>query len=81
MEEFTVLFDCICTEILDSVAPLRKKHPKGVSEPWLNDTTRSLRRACRVAERKWKKKTIKILFEMMQDALYKYQRAIFFQTL
>ncbi len=25
VEEFTVLFDCICTEILDSVAPLRKK--------------------------------------------------------
>ncbi len=30
VEEFTVLFDCICTEILDSVALLRKKHPKGV---------------------------------------------------
>ncbi len=87
VEEFTVLFDCICTEILDSVAPLRKKHPKVVSEPWLNDTTRSLRRACRVAERKWKKDKLKISFIMMQDALYKYQRAvksaktIFFQTL
>ncbi len=76
VEEFTVLFDCICTEILDSVAPLRKKHPKVVSEPWLNDTTRSLRRACRVAERKWKKDKLKISFIMMQDALYKYQRAV-----
>ncbi len=87
VEEFTVLFDCICTEILDSVAPLRKKHPKVVSEPWLNDTTRSLRRAYRVAERKWKKDKQKISFIMMQDALYKYQRAVksakthFFQTL
>ncbi len=47
-----------------------------MSELWLNDTTRSLRRACRVAERKWKKDKLKISLEMMQDALYEYQRAV-----
>ncbi|XP_056586108.1 uncharacterized protein LOC130407337 isoform X1 [Triplophysa dalaica] len=76
LEEFMVLFDCICTEILDSVAPLRKKRSKVLSEPWLNDTTRSLRRACRVAERKWKKDKLTISFEMMQYAFCKYQRAV-----
>lgn len=76
VEEFTVLFNSTCTEILDSLAPLRKKRPKVRTEPWLNDITRSLRRACRVAERKWKKDKLKISFEMMQDTLCKYQRAV-----
>ncbi|KAI2646105.1 RNA-directed DNA polymerase from mobile element jockey [Labeo rohita] len=75
VEEFTVLFDSTCTEILDSVAPLKKKRPKE-SEPWLNETTHSLRRASRVAERKWKKDKLEISFEMMEDALRKYQRAV-----
>ncbi|KAI2645456.1 RNA-directed DNA polymerase from mobile element jockey [Labeo rohita] len=75
VEEFTVLFD-YTTEILDSVAPLKKNRPKVQSEPWLNETTHSLRRASRVAERKWKKDKLEISFEMMKDALRKYQRAV-----
>ena len=73
-EELLTLFDWTCSEILDSVAPLRSKRMKPLSEPWLNDFTRSLRSACRQAERRWKK--VQVSFGVLQDTLGMYQRAV-----
>lgn len=42
VEDFTVLFDCNCTEILDSIALLKSKRTKALSELWLNDYKRFL---------------------------------------
>jgi len=50
-DELSTLFDSTCTNILNYVAPFKTVHSKPLSEPWLNDTTRALRRACRQAER------------------------------
>ncbi|XP_055015067.1 uncharacterized protein LOC129410609 [Boleophthalmus pectinirostris] len=49
-EELNTMFNTICTDILDAVAPLVMKRAKPTSEPWLNETTRALRRECRRAE-------------------------------
>lgn len=54
-----MMFNSICTDILECVAPVRIKEQKPKSYPWLNNTTQALRWACRRAERNWKKKTYK----------------------
>lgn len=48
-DDFIAVFNSSCGDLLDLVAPLRIKHPKQVTEPWLNDVTRSLRSTCRHA--------------------------------
>ena len=69
-------FNLTCTQILDTIAPLRKKRTKALSEPWLNDTTKDLRRACRRAERLWKKDNLHVNLEILRDCLLKYQLAV-----
>lgn len=54
-EEITSLFNSTCRDILDLIAPFTTRRPQSVTEPWLNDTTHTLRRTCRWVERKWKK--------------------------
>lgn len=70
------LFNSTCTNILDSVAPLRMKRTKALSEPWLNDTTRAIRCACQQAERRWKKDKLRVSYEILQQYLSDYQRAV-----
>ena len=41
-DNLTTLLNSTCTEILDSIAPLRSKCTKAVPEPWLNDCICSL---------------------------------------
>ena len=48
-EELCSLFNIPCSTIMDS---LKLKIPKPKSLPWLDNTTRALRRDCRKAERK-----------------------------
>uniref|UniRef100_G3PBI9 Uncharacterized protein n=1 Tax=Gasterosteus aculeatus TaxID=69293 RepID=G3PBI9_GASAC len=76
VEELVSIFDATCTEILNSVAPLREKRRKPQKEPWLNVNTRSLRRACRTAERKWKKDKLQVSLQILKDLLHKYQGAV-----
>lgn len=45
VECLITLFNNTCSEISDSVGPLRSKHP------WLKDTTRFLRGTCRITEK------------------------------
>ena len=46
-DELISMFDSTCTLTLDSVAPFTLRRTKVLSELWLNDCTRALRRACR----------------------------------
>ncbi|KAL0163779.1 hypothetical protein M9458_039532, partial [Cirrhinus mrigala] len=62
--------------IMDSVAPYKVMGTKSPSDPWLNDTTRALRRRCRQAECKWKKDRLQVSLEMFRDSLSTYQRAV-----
>ena len=75
-EELISLFNSTCATILDTVAPLKIKKPKPKGSPWLNDTTRALRRDCRRSERRWKHDRLQISFDMLKHNLLKYQEAI-----
>ncbi|KAI2645342.1 hypothetical protein H4Q32_028855 [Labeo rohita] len=73
---FLSSFHTICSQIMDSVAPYKVMGTKSPSDPWLNDTTRALRRRCRQAECKWKKDRLQVSLEMFRDSLSTYQRAV-----
>ncbi|KAI2645502.1 putative RNA-directed DNA polymerase from transposon BS [Labeo rohita] len=73
---FLSSFHTICSQIMDSVAPYKVMGTKSPSDPWLNDTTRALRRWCRQAECKWKKDRLQVSLEMFRDSLSTYQRAV-----
>lgn len=75
-DQLLSIFNFSCTAILDTVAPFRLKRPKTLSEPWLNDSTRALRRLCRQAERKWKKDKLTVSLEVLHACLSDYQRAV-----
>lgn len=45
-------------------------------QQWLNDESRNLRRSCRKAEQRWRKDRLQISYEMLKDALSKYQNAV-----
>lgn len=49
---------------------------KALSEPWLHDTTRAIRRACRQAERRWKKDKLRVSHEILQQYLSDNQKAV-----
>lgn len=69
-------FNSTCSNVLNAVAPLRTFQSKARSEPWIDDSIRSLRRCCRRAERKWKKDRLHVSFEILKDSLFKYQKAV-----
>ena len=69
-------FNTICTFILDTIAPFRPQRTKALSEPWINDTTRTLRQSCRRAERAWKKDKLQVRYEIFRDSQTIYQRAV-----
>lgn len=75
-DELVTIINSTCTTILDSIAPLKTKRKKPVSEPWLNDATRVVRRVCRRAERKWKKDHLHVSLEILRDCLCSYQKAV-----
>ncbi len=58
------------------MAPFRTFQSKTRSEPWIDDSIRSLRRCCRRAERKLKKDRLHVSFEILKDTLFKYQKAV-----
>ncbi|KAI5106744.1 protein lifeguard 3 [Silurus meridionalis] len=63
-------------KIMDSVAPYKVKSTNVPADPWLNDTTRALRRRCRQAERKWKKDRLQVSLEIFKNSLATYQSAL-----
>ncbi|KAF7690683.1 hypothetical protein HF521_012487, partial [Silurus meridionalis] len=75
-DRFLASFHTICSQITDSVAPYKVKSTNVPADPWLNDTSRALRRRCRQAERKWKKDRLQVSLEMFRDSLATYQSAL-----
>ena len=76
LEELLSLFYSSCLTILDSIAPLKLKRAKTMkSYPWLDDNSRTLRRACRIAERRWKKDRLTVSYEIFNDCLRSFQNA------
>lgn len=69
-------FNSVCSSILNSVAPLRVKSVKAKSEPWLNEDTQGLRRACRKAECRWKKNKLLVSYNMLCESLSTYHNAV-----
>lgn len=61
---------------LNSVAPLRAKNGKTKSDPWLNQDTTNLRRACRRAEHRWKRDKLQVSYKILLDTLVTYQNAV-----
>lgn len=71
-EQQLIWFNSTCFDILDSIAPLRKRQQKFKAEPWLNNTTQALRQVCRHAEQKWKKVSLEILCTSLSN----YRKAV-----
>ncbi len=69
------LFNSSCSDILDSIAPLKYKCPKFKSQPWLDDSTHSLGQICQKAERRWKKDHLTVSFEIFRESLVNFQKA------
>ena len=74
-DELLSILNSSCSANLDTTAPLQLKRPKHISQPWLDDTTRSLRQACRTAERKWKKDHLTVSFQIFKNSLATFQTA------
>ncbi|KAK7925857.1 hypothetical protein WMY93_008167 [Mugilogobius chulae] len=72
------LFHSTCSDILDSIAPFRRKSSKSKSkpDPWLNEHTRALRQCCRKAERRYNKDKLQVSLEILRESLSNYQTAV-----
>uniref|UniRef100_A0A3B4X257 Reverse transcriptase domain-containing protein n=1 Tax=Seriola lalandi dorsalis TaxID=1841481 RepID=A0A3B4X257_SERLL len=75
-DELSSWFRSSCQIVLDTVAPLKIRLPKTKCEPWLNDTTRAVRRQCRRAERKWKRDKQQVSFQMLRECWRNYQTTL-----
>ncbi len=56
--------DSLFSSTLDPVVPLRLKIKENSPTPWYNEHTRTLKRAVRQMERRWRKKTKLKLFRI-----------------
>ncbi len=75
VNEHLSIFNNNCSNILNTIAPLKMKKHKHNPIPWHNDTTRSLRQTCRRVERQWKKDRLQVSYEILRDSLSAFQRA------
>uniref|UniRef100_A0A8C6LWY4 Reverse transcriptase domain-containing protein n=1 Tax=Nothobranchius furzeri TaxID=105023 RepID=A0A8C6LWY4_NOTFU len=55
---------------------MRTRRSKVRSDPWISATTRSVRRECRRAERRWKKDKLQISYQIMIDTWARYQKVV-----
>ncbi len=69
------LFHTTCLHILDSIAPLKVKVRRKIANPWLDESTCSIHRECRKAERKWAKDGLQVSYEIYKDLLFTFQSA------
>lgn len=67
-------FYATCSEILDTIAPFKRRSTKPRVDAWLNDSTRALRQRCRQAERQWRKDKLHVSLGILRDSLAHYQR-------
>lgn len=70
------MFNSTCSDILDSVAPIRKISVRPKPQPWFNEVTRASRRECRKAERRWKKDGLQVSLDVFKQSLSTYQSLV-----
>lgn len=75
-EQLTNAFLSTCSDVLDTVAPVRAMRPRPKREPWLCEATRAARQVCRGAERRWKKDGLQISYQILQDSWRNYQKIV-----
>ena len=75
-EGLVTMFNSTCSDILDSVAPFKKRGAKARTQPWWNNVTHTLRQECRNAERKWKKDKLQVSYGILRDFLIQYQLSL-----
>lgn len=73
-EQHLSLLNTACLEVLNTTAPLKPIKSKIKTEPWIDNNIRTLRRACRSAERKWKKDKLQISYEMLKIVLVFFRK-------
>lgn len=75
LNDIVPMFNSICNEIMDTCAPFKIIGVKSKPQPWLNNDTRCLRQVWRKAERQWKKDKLQVSYDILKDAMIKYQKA------
>lgn len=76
VEDNSDSFNFTCTDILDSIAPLRTKRSKPLSEPCLNEYTHTLRHKCSRAERRWENNRSYVSLQVFKDGISVYQGTV-----
>lgn len=76
VEKLLNVFNSTCSDILDSVAPIRKISVRPKPQPWFNEVTQAFRRECRKAERRWKKNGLQVSLEIFKQSLSTYQSLV-----
>lgn len=69
-------FNQKCLTLLNIIALLKPKGIKSKPQPWINYPTRSLRKACRRAKRKWCKDKLQVSYEMLRETLSVYKKVV-----
>ncbi|XP_076854807.1 uncharacterized protein LOC143509873, partial [Brachyhypopomus gauderio] len=77
LERFTEHVETSLRTALDKVAPLRyKRATERRIAPWYNEHTRSLKRAARILERKWRNMKLEVYRLSWKSSLIEYKHAL-----
>lgn len=69
-DELVNMFNVVCANILDAVAPFKLKKHRSCVHPWLNDETILDRNG----EKKWKRGILQISYDCVQECMVHYQK-------
>lgn len=75
-EQLPNVFLSTCSEVLDTVAPIRAMRPRPKPEPWHCEGTCAARRECRKAEHQWKKDGMQVFYQILQESWRNYQKIV-----
>lgn len=72
LDELVNMFNMLCSNILNVIAPFKLKRTRSCAHPWFNDNTRVIRQKWRKAERMWKRDKLQISYECVRDCMIQY---------
>lgn len=70
------MFNSTCNDIVDSFAPFKIPAAKSKPQPRVNNDARDLHHVWRKAERQWKKDQSQVSYDILKDAMIKYQKSV-----
>ncbi len=77
LDDVTETMDSLFSSTLDTVAPLRLRKIKEKSlTPWYNEHTRTLKRAARKMERRWRKTKLEVFRIAWRESTLSYRKAL-----